>query len=210
MTCRSRRGPSWKRSAAAMNSSGCRMLPSGSTMRSSTSKWRRSSQVARSGTIDWQYGAKRRSSMAARTRWAERMTSVRSRDSSLSGNATWKRPPPCSLAAAQAAPASDSSASKPGCGAALGTMPMLAVIASMLPFQAGRSASMPVVSLRASAVASRTPASASSANSSPPMRATSAFAPASERTTLPTLRSSSSPAAWLLEELTSLNWSRSR
>ena len=68
---------------------------------------------------------------------AERITAVRSRDSSLSGRVTRKRPPPCSLAAAQAAPARDSNASKPACGDSHGTMPMLAVIASMLPFHAG-------------------------------------------------------------------------
>ena len=160
--------------------------------------------------IGWQNRLKRRWSSASRTCSAERIDAVRSLSSSPSREAATRRLPPYSFAAKHAASACDSRLSKSPCGAWLCAMPMLAAAVSIWSPQVMRRPSMDASRRRPQVIACDSLTGTSTANSSPPVRATSASSPNSAPTMRPTVRIMSSPATWLAESLTSLKWSRSR
>ena len=210
-TWRSRRGPSRKRSAAAIRLAGGRSRPSPSRQRSSTSKWTRFGWAScASGTIGWHHSSSRRWSSASRASSALRIMRLRLRRLSAFSAVASTRLPPRSLASWQAASTCDSSSSKLACGGWLPARPMLAVMRRLPPCQATRIASIAPSRRRAAATACSSGSAASTVNSSPPLCEINASAAANSACTRrAACRSISSPAAWLAESLTSLKLSRS-
>ena len=167
-----------------MSSAGARGAPVASVQRSSTSKLRRCEAAAGcSGTIGCANSVKRRWSSASRTCNAERIDAVRTASSSPSREAATRRLPPYSFAAKHAASACESSPSKSTCGVALCAMPMLAAAVSIWSCQSMRRPSIAASTRRPQAIAADSVIGTSTANSSPPVRATSALSPNSPATT---------------------------